>query len=141
MSGAIFRYGYLGSSITFDTNLKIRACFQADVLTNRNSRMLCGNVANHQACKKCQSTASRIHVIQCTGIETSIMDIDPEFKLLHSPCYNALDHAFQFLYHNSNIVSYDVCSKVYSCVFTNGTDFRFFAIDTWKIRKIPKTVD
>jgi hypothetical protein len=64
------------SSITFDTNLKLRACFQADVLTNRNSRilinrLLCGNVANHQTCKKCQGTASSIHVIQCTGIETA----------------------------------------------------------------------
>ena len=92
----------VGSSVTFDTNLKLRACFQADVLTNRNSRILinrwlCGNVANHQTCKKCQGTASRIHVIQCTGIETSIMNIDPEFKLCHSWCYNALDQAFQFL--------------------------------------------
>jgi hypothetical protein len=59
----------VGSSITFDTNAKLRACFQADVITNRNSRILinrwlCGNVANHQTCKKCQGTASRIHVIQ-----------------------------------------------------------------------------
>ena len=41
----------VGSSITFDTNLKLRACFQADVITNRNSRILinrwlCGHVAN-----------------------------------------------------------------------------------------------
>ncbi len=29
----------VGSSITFDTNLNLRACFQAGVLTNRNSRI------------------------------------------------------------------------------------------------------
>jgi hypothetical protein len=28
----------VGSSITFDTNIKLRACFQADVLTNRRRR-------------------------------------------------------------------------------------------------------
>ena len=103
----------VGSSITFDTNLKLRACFQADVLTNRNSRILinrwlCGNIANHQTCKKCQGTASRIHVIQCTGIETAIMNIDPQFQLCHSSYYNAMDQAFQFLYHNSNSASYEV---------------------------------
>jgi hypothetical protein len=106
----------IGSSITFDTNLKLRACFQADVLTNRNSRILinrwlCGNIANHQTCKKCQSTASRRHVIQCSGIETSIMSIDPVFKLCHSSFYNAMDQAFQFLYHNSNSASYDVMAN------------------------------
>ena len=89
----------VGASISFDTNLKIRACFQADVITNRNSRILinrwlCVNVANHQTCKKCQGTASRIHVIQWTGIETSIMNVDPEFKLCHSSCYNSMDQAF-----------------------------------------------
>ena len=62
----------VGSSVTFDTNLKLRACFEADVLANQNSgilikRWLCGNVANQQTCKNCQGTASRNHVIQFLG--------------------------------------------------------------------------
>ena len=112
----------VGSTITFDTNLKLRACFQADVVTNRNSRILinrwlCGNVANHQICKKCQAPASRIHVIQCTGLETSLMNIDPDFKLCPSSRSNALDQAFQFLYHNPNSASYEVIANCIKKVY------------------------
>jgi hypothetical protein len=150
MANKILSYIFVGqfvSCLTFGIGNHVigfgRYCFPSPAnktnLTNRNSRILinrwlCGNIANHQTCKKCQGTSSRIHVIQCTGIETAIMNIDPQFLLCHSPYYNAMDQAFQFLYHSSNSASYEVMATCIKKIYIECLGYKKADKGYWNFR-------
>jgi hypothetical protein len=120
--------GKIVGDIFIPANLKIRACFKAEVLQTRTekitiTRWLIGQVTNHQNCKCGNAELSRKHAIQCTASHIVLNTLDPDIAIDRNAEMNIIDQVFEQVYQRRDRSIYQTLTQIISNIYRDCLGF------------------